>query len=95
MRLWFFLFGVLALSALAGCSPAGLAVGAASGAAVSLSKEKPVDEQLDDLGIDVAIQKAWLEEEAVRNLRSQGAQVVSCLRAAMSRQEAVGERAEK
>ncbi len=39
--------------------------------------------------------KAWLEEEAVRNLRSQGAQVVSCLRAAMSRQEAVGERAEK
>ena len=39
--------------------------------------------------------KAWLEEEAVRNLRSQGAQVVSCLRVAMSRQEAVGERAEK
>lgn len=39
--------------------------------------------------------KAWLEEEAVRNLRSQGAQVVSCLRAAMSLQEAVGEEAEK
>ncbi len=39
--------------------------------------------------------KAWLEEEAVRNLRSQGAQVVSCLRAAMSRQEVSGERAEK
>jgi hypothetical protein len=30
--------------------------------------------------------KAWLEEEAVRNLRSQGAQVVTLLRAAMSRQ---------
>ncbi len=30
--------------------------------------------------------KLWLEEEAVRNLRSQGSQVVSCLRAAMSRQ---------
>ena len=39
--------------------------------------------------------KAWLEEEAVRNLRSQGAQVVSCLRAAMSRQETKGEGAEK
>ncbi len=39
--------------------------------------------------------KAWLEEEAVRNLRSQGAQVVTCLRAAMSRQVTVGERAEK
>ena len=39
--------------------------------------------------------KAWLEEGAVRNLRSQGAQVVTCLRAAMLRQETVGERAEK
>ncbi len=39
--------------------------------------------------------KAWLEEEAMRNLRSQGAQVVTCLRAAMSRQESLGERAEK
>jgi hypothetical protein len=39
--------------------------------------------------------KAWLEEEAVRNLRSQGAQVVSCLRVAMSRQESLGEGAEK
>ena len=35
--------------------------------------------------------KAWLEEEAVRNLRSQGAQVVTCLRAAMSRQETMRE----
>ena len=39
--------------------------------------------------------KAWLEEEAVRNLRSQGAQVVTCLRAAMSRQETLREGAEK
>ncbi|KAE9627962.1 Arc domain-containing protein [Parasedimentitalea maritima] len=39
--------------------------------------------------------KAWLEEEAVRNLRSQGAQVVSCLRATMSRQQTLRERAEK
>lgn len=36
--------------------------------------------------------KAWLEEEAVRNLRSQGAQVVTLLRAAMSRQVDVCER---
>lgn len=36
--------------------------------------------------------KLWLEEEAVRNLRSQGAQVVTCLRAAMSLKENVGER---
>ena len=34
--------------------------------------------------------KAWLEEEAVRNLRSQGAQVVSCLRAAMSQTGSLG-----
>lgn len=39
--------------------------------------------------------KAWLEEEAVRNLRSQGAQVVTCLRAAMLRQETMREGAEK
>ena len=39
--------------------------------------------------------KTWLEEEAVRNVRSQGSQVVSCLRAAMSRQVAVQERAEE
>jgi hypothetical protein len=39
--------------------------------------------------------KVWLEEEAVRNLRSQGAQVVSCLRTAMSRQETLREGAEK
>ncbi len=36
--------------------------------------------------------KAWLEDEAVRNLRSQGAQVVTCLRAAMTRQEGLNER---
>ena len=28
--------------------------------------------------------KAWLEIEAKRNVRSQGAQIVACLRAAMS-----------
>ncbi|MEM5468816.1 MAG: Arc family DNA-binding protein [Sulfitobacter sp.] len=39
--------------------------------------------------------KAWLEQEAVRNLRSQGAQVVTCLRAAMLRQQAEGEGVEK
>lgn len=39
--------------------------------------------------------KLWLEEEAVRNVRSQGSQVVSCLRAAMSRQTAPFERAEE
>lgn len=39
--------------------------------------------------------KVWLEEEAVRNLRSQGSQVVSCLRAAMSRQETLREGVEK
>ena len=39
--------------------------------------------------------KVWLEEEAVRNLRSQGSQVVSCLRPAMSRQETLREGAEK
>lgn len=27
--------------------------------------------------------KAWLEDEAKRNVRSQGAQIVACLRAAM------------
>lgn len=30
--------------------------------------------------------KAWLEAEAKRNIRSQGAQIVACLRAAMSQQ---------
>lgn len=30
--------------------------------------------------------KAWLEDEAKRNVRSQGAQIVSCLRAAMAEQ---------
>ncbi|MGH1416735.1 MAG: Arc family DNA-binding protein [Pelagimonas sp.] len=39
--------------------------------------------------------KLWLEEEAVRNLRSQGSQVVSCLRAAMSRQATVHDGAEE
>ena len=39
--------------------------------------------------------KAWLEEEAVRNLRSQGAQVVTCLRAAMPRQDSSCTSAEK
>ena len=39
--------------------------------------------------------KNWLVEEAVRNLRSQGSQVVSCLRTAMSQQGSVQERAEE
>jgi hypothetical protein len=39
--------------------------------------------------------KAWLEEEAVRNLRSQGAQVVTCLRAPMLRQDSTCPGAEK
>ena len=34
-----------------------------------------------NLSIDV---KAWLEREAEKNLRSQGAQIVVCLRANMS-----------
>ena len=31
--------------------------------------------------------KAWLEAEAKKNLRSQSAQIVSCLRAEMSKSE--------
>lgn len=31
--------------------------------------------------------KAWLEAEAKKNIRSQGAEVVACLLAAMSRAE--------
>ena len=31
--------------------------------------------------------KAWLEAEAKKNLRSQSAQIVSCLRAEMSKDE--------
>lgn len=34
--------------------------------------------------------KAWLEAEAKRNVRSQGAQIVACLRAAMSQQSQQG-----
>jgi hypothetical protein len=52
---------------------------------------KPIQFKLN-LPADV---KAWLEEEAVRNLRSQGAQVVSCLRGVMSRQETPGKGAEE
>ncbi|MEM8914266.1 MAG: BON domain-containing protein [Pseudomonadota bacterium] len=48
---------------MAACSPAGLAIGAASGAAVSVAKEKPVGDQLDDLNIDLAIQKAWFDAD--------------------------------
>ncbi len=32
--------------------------------------------------------KIWLEAEAAKNIRSQGAEIVSCLRERMERQEA-------
>lgn len=56
-------FALLAPLGLAACSPAGVALGAASGAAVAVAREKPVSDQVDDLGIDLAIQKAWFEAE--------------------------------
>ena len=46
--------------------------------------QKPVQFKLI-LPVDV---KAWLEIEAARNVRSQGAEIVSCLRERMERQEA-------
>ena len=55
--------------ALAGCSPTGVAVGAASGAALSVAKEKPVGDQIDDLSIDLAIQRAWFEADPTIFLR--------------------------
>ncbi|MEO1250217.1 MAG: BON domain-containing protein [Pseudomonadota bacterium] len=54
---------VFGLAVLSGCSPAGVAIGAASGAAVAVAREKPVGDQLDDLGIDLAIQRAWIEAD--------------------------------
>ena len=39
--------------------------------------------------------KEWLEQEALRNLRSQSAQIVMCLRQEMEKQETVAPRAGK
>lgn len=54
---------ILAVVAQAACSPTGLAVGAASGAAIAVAKDKPVSDQIDDVGIDLAIQRAWFEAD--------------------------------
>lgn len=58
------LAGLLAMGGLAaGCSPAGMAIGAGATAGVAVAEERPVDAVVSDTGIVLAINRAWLEAD--------------------------------
>ncbi len=48
----------------AGCSPVSLAIGAGATAGVAIAEERSVGEAVEDAGIVVAINRAWLAEDA-------------------------------